>query len=49
MTALFDREATRLYLCLQALIEIDKDELGIDIKKNSNTPQSTGSGTTKKK
>lgn len=34
---------------LEKMIEIAKDDLGIDIKKNSNTPQSGGSGKTKKK
>jgi hypothetical protein len=29
-------------------MDIAKDELGIDIKKNSDTPQSTGSGKTKR-
>ena len=34
---------------LEKMIEIAKDEYDIDIKKNSSTPQSTGSETTKKK
>ena len=34
---------------LEKMIDIAKDELNIDIKKNSNTPQSTGSAATKKK
>lgn len=34
---------------LEKMMEVAKDELGIDIKKNSNTPQSTGSDKTKKK
>jgi transposase-like protein len=34
---------------LEKMIDIAKDELNIDIKKNSNTPQSTGSAFTKKK
>lgn len=34
---------------LEKMIEIAKDDLGIDIKKNSNTPQSGGSGKIKKK
>lgn len=34
---------------LEKMMEIAKDDLGIDIKKNSNTPQSTGSGKIKKK
>ena len=34
---------------LEKMIEIAKDEYDIDIKKNSFTPQSTGSVTTKKK
>ena len=34
---------------LEKMIEIAKDEFQIDIKKNSNTPQSTGSGKTGKK
>lgn len=33
---------------LEKMIEIAKDEYDIDIKKNSFTPQSTGSETTKK-
>jgi hypothetical protein len=33
---------------LEKMIEIAKDELNIDIKKNSDTPQSTGSSKTKK-
>jgi transposase-like protein len=33
---------------LEKMIEIAKDQYGIDIKKNSGTPQSTGSRTTKK-
>jgi transposase len=33
---------------LEKMIEIAKDDLGIDIKKNSDTPQSTGSGKTRK-
>jgi len=33
---------------LEKMMDIAKDELGIDIKKNSNTPQSTGSSKTKK-
>jgi transposase-like protein len=32
---------------LEKMMEIAKDELGIDIKKNSDTPQSTGSSNTK--
>lgn len=34
---------------LEKMIDIARDELNIDIKKNSNTPQSVGSGQTKKK
>ncbi|TQD38839.1 transposase [Haloflavibacter putidus] len=34
---------------LEKMMEIAKDELDIDIKKNFGTPQSTGSGKTKKK
>lgn len=34
---------------LEKMIELAKTELDIDIKKNYNTPQSTGSGITKKK
>ena len=34
---------------LETMMEVAKDELNIDIKKNFNTPQSSGSGTTKKK
>ena len=34
---------------LEKMIEIAKDEFQIDIKKNSNTPQSTGSGKTGRK
>ncbi len=34
---------------LEKMIEIAKDDLNIDIKKNYNTPQSTGSETIKKK
>lgn len=34
---------------LEMMMEVAKDELNIDIKKNFNTPQSSGSGTTKKK
>ena len=34
---------------LEKMMEIAKDELGIDVKKNSNTPQSTGSVRTKKR
>jgi len=34
---------------LEKMIDIAKDELDIDIKKNFNTPQSAGSGQTKKK
>jgi predicted RNase H-like nuclease (RuvC/YqgF family) len=33
---------------LEKMIDLAKDDLGIDIKKNSNTPQSVGSGKTKK-
>jgi len=33
---------------LEKMMDIAKDELGIDIKKNSDTPQSTGSSKTKK-
>lgn len=33
---------------LEKMIDIAKDEFDIDIKKNSNTPRSTGSGLTKK-
>lgn len=33
---------------LEKMIDIAKDELNIDIKKNSNTPQSTGSKQIKK-
>lgn len=34
---------------LEKMIDIAKDELDIDIKKNSNTPQSSGSERTKRK
>ena len=34
---------------LEKMMEIAKDELDIDIKKNFNTSQSAGSGKTKKK
>lgn len=34
---------------MEKMVEIAKDELGIDIKKNFDTPQSVGSGKTKKK
>lgn len=34
---------------LEKMIEIAKDELGVDVKKNSNTPQSLGSAKTQKK
>jgi transposase-like protein len=34
---------------LEKMIDIAKDDLNIDIKKNSNTPQSTGSEIIKKK
>lgn len=34
---------------LEKMIDIAKDELNIDIKKNSNTPQSSGSARTKRK
>jgi transposase-like protein len=34
---------------LEKMIDIAKDDLNIDIKKNYNTPQSTGSETIKKK
>ena len=34
---------------LEKMMEIAKEELDIDIKKNFGTPQSTGSGKTKKK
>ncbi|MCK0114621.1 transposase [Gelidibacter sp. F63206] len=34
---------------LEKMMEIAKDELDIDIKKNFGTPQSTGSGRTNKK
>lgn len=34
---------------LEKMMEIAKDELDIDIKKNFGTPQSTGSGKTSKK
>ena len=34
---------------LEKMMEIAKEELGIDIKKNYNTPQSSGSAKTKKK
>ncbi len=34
---------------LEKMIELAKDDLHIDIKKNYNTPQSTGSGRTKQK
>lgn len=34
---------------LEKMIDIAKDELDIDIKKNSNTPQSSGSATTRRK
>jgi len=33
---------------LEKMMDLAKDELGIDIKKNSDTPQSTGSSKTKK-
>lgn len=33
---------------LEKMMDIAKDDLGIDIKKNFNTPQSPGSGKTKK-
>jgi len=32
----------------EKMIEIAKDELDIDLKKNFDTPQSSGSGKTKK-
>ena len=32
---------------LEKMIDLAKDDLGVDIKKNSNTPQSVGSGKTK--
>lgn len=34
---------------LEKMMEIAKEEMGVDIKKNFDTPQSTGSGKTKKK
>ena len=34
---------------MEKMMEIAKDDLGIDIKKNYDTPQSAGSGKTKKK
>lgn len=34
---------------LEKMIDIAKDELNIDIKKNSNTPQSSGSEVTRRK
>ncbi len=34
---------------LEKMIDLAKEEFNIDIKKNSNTPQSSGSKTTKKK
>jgi transposase len=34
---------------LEKMIEIAKEHYGIDIKKNFNTPQSSGSGSTEKK
>ncbi|WP_029035346.1 transposase [Salinimicrobium terrae] len=34
---------------LEKMVELAKTELNIDIKKNYSTPQSTGSGKTKKK
>jgi transposase len=34
---------------LEKMIDIAKEELGVDIKKNSDTPQSSGSGKTKEK
>lgn len=34
---------------LEKMIELAKDQYGIDIKKNSGTPPSTGSGTTSNK
>lgn len=34
---------------LEKMIDVAKEELQIDIKKNFNTPQSTGSATTKRK
>jgi transposase-like protein len=34
---------------LEKMIELAKSELDVDIKKNYSTPQSTGSGKTKKK
>ncbi len=34
---------------MEKMVEIAKDDLGVDIKKNYNTPQLTGSGKTKKK
>lgn len=34
---------------LEKMVELAKSELNIDIKKNYSTPQSTGSGKTKKK
>ena len=34
---------------LEKMMDIAKEELGVDIKKNFDTPQSTGSGKTKKK
>ena len=34
---------------MEKMMEIAKDDLGIDVKKNFDTPQSVGSGKTKKK
>ncbi len=34
---------------MEKMVEIAKEELGLDIKKNFNTPQSVGSDKTKKK
>lgn len=34
---------------MEKMVEIAKDDLGVNIKKNYNTPQLTGSGKTKKK
>jgi transposase len=34
---------------LEKMMDIAKEELGVDIKKNSDTPQSTGSEKTRKK
>ena len=34
---------------LEKMMEIAKDELGVDVKKNFNTPQSPGSDKTKRK